>query len=137
MAINGYAAKTKVSVVSSQAEIQELLEKHGIERIGIMREKNQASLWFENDGKYYKLNVPVSANCKNPEQEIKRAWRVLTLLVKAQFTAIAEGVTTIERQFYADMVMPDGQILFDHAKEQVEKSLAGRTPLQLSFGDKA
>ncbi len=48
------------------------------------------------------------------ETERRRRWRVLALLVKAKLTAIEEGVSTLEREFLADIVVPNtgGQTLW-------------------------
>lgn len=131
-----YAETTKVPVSSSQAEISSILEKHGIEKIGMVKEKGSASLWFEHLSRYYKLNVPIPEKCKDPEQEMKRAWRVLILLVKAKFEAISAGISNVEEQFYADTIMPDGNRLIDHAADQISQALKNRQPLQLTFGEK-
>lgn len=131
-----YAEDTSVSVTASQGDVQDLLEKNGVEKIGIVREKGSAKLWFEFKSRYYLLEVPIPKNAKNPEQEMKRAWRVLLLLIKAKFEAIRGGITSIEEEFFSKTIMPDGQTLIAHSREQMEKAYTNREPLQLGFGDK-
>lgn len=128
-----YAETTKVSVAQSQAEVQDLLEKYGVEKIGIIRNQGKADLWFEHNGRNYHLSVPIPAGAKNPEQERRRAWRAMVLLIKAKFEAINSEISTIESEFFAHTVMPDGQPLIEHARAQIEKSLAGRNILQLPY----
>lgn len=128
-----YAEDTRVSVAQSQAEVQDLLEKYGVEKIGIIRNQGKADLWFEHAGRNYHLSVPIPADAKNPEQERRRAWRAMVLLIKAKFEAINSAISTIESEFFAHTVMPDGQPLIEHARAQIEKSLAGRDILQLPY----
>jgi hypothetical protein len=130
-----YAETTKVPVAQSQAEISSILEKNGIEKIGMMKEKGMANLWFEHKGRFYQLNVPIPEKCKDPEQEMRRAWRVLILLVKAKFEAIAAGISNVEEQFYADTIMPDGQKLINHIDHQITTALQSRQALKLGFGE--
>ncbi len=128
-----YAEDTTVSVAQSQAQVQELLEKNGVERIGVIRNLGQAELWFEFNNRNYLLRMPIPASAKNIEQERKRAWRCLLLLIKAKFEAINSNISTIEHEFFANTVMPDGQCLIDSAAVQIDKALTGRTILQLPY----
>lgn len=128
-----YASDTKVSVAQSQAEVQEILEAHGIVNFGIVRREGSAFLWFEYAGRPYKLDVRLSAKINDIEQARKAAWRQMLLLVKAKFIAIKSGIATIEEEFFGRTVMPDGQLLVAHAKEAIDKAIANRDFLQLTY----
>jgi hypothetical protein len=51
------------------------------------------------------------------EQATRSRWRAVLLLVKAKLEAIALGTSTAEREFFADLVLPNGRT--------VHASLAG------------
>lgn len=58
------------------------------------------------------------------EQEIRRRWRSLLLVVKAKLTAVADGISTVEREFLADLVIPTGQTLAEWLAPQLEAAYA-------------
>lgn len=128
-----YASDTRVSVAQSQAEVQDLLEAHGIDNFGIVRREGSAYLWFQYAGRPYKLDIKLSQTIANQDQARKAAWRQMLLLVKAKFIAIKCGITTVEEEFFGRTVMPDGELLINHAREAIDKSIAGRQFLQLPY----
>ena len=46
---------------------------------------------------------------KDWEAECRRVWRTLAVLVKAKLAAIADGISTFEREFMADLLLPNGE----------------------------
>jgi hypothetical protein len=127
-----YASKTSVSQARSRAELEELLQRFGADSFGYMIERRpegevaivafrvagrhvrKTVLLPSRDDKRYKTShggkreLTDAQAYKKWEQEGRRKWRSLVLLVKAKLVAIEEGDTTIEAEFLADIMMPDG-----------------------------
>ena len=60
-----------------------------------------------NDVLYRIASVPIDPKSKrDPEAEQRRQWRAITLLVKAKVVSITEKISTVEREFLSDAVMP-------------------------------
>jgi hypothetical protein len=134
MSTRRYAEDTDVSVSKSQGEIRDMLRKAGAGRIAIMDELDgSAVIMFEHGSRGYKLAIAADPKAKNPAQEERRRWRVLVLLVKAKVNSVIEGVTTIEREFFADTVLPSGKSLLEEARPAIDQAMGSRSALQLGF----
>ncbi|HJR83467.1 MAG TPA: hypothetical protein VJ775_06025 [Sphingomicrobium sp.] len=114
-----YAEDTDVPVGRSQDQVKDLLRKAGAERLAVYEDVTWAAVAFGFAGRLYRLDVPRPTG-KSAAQEERRAWRLLLLLVKAKLEAVREGATTVEREFMADTLMPDGSKLADYAAPQLE-----------------
>jgi len=128
-----YAAGTTVSVENSRAEVERLLRKRGARQttIGADEDKGIAHVLFVLDGHTIRLELPLpqwsAFEKKDPtppgawqwsdsrrakwrtdqwEQAQKERWRAVVLLLKAKLELIALGVSTIEREFLADLILP-------------------------------
>lgn len=129
-----YAEDTDVPVTKSQGEIRDMLRKAGVGRLAIMDDfDGAATIMFEHGNRAYKLHLAADPNAKNQAQDERRRWRVLVLLVKAKVNSVLEGVTTIEREFFADTVMPSGKSLLEEAKPAIDQAMGARKPMQLGF----
>ena len=42
------------------------------------------------------------------EQVCRQRWRALLLIIRAKLEAVASGITTLENEFLANIVLPDG-----------------------------
>jgi len=129
--MNRYASNTSVSVPQSQVEIQTILRRYGAKRFGTMEDKEYAYVMFEYKGLMIqiKVSMPCLEDHSNTptgrernesqakialEQAIRQRWRALILAVKAKLEAVESGISTIEQEFMAFVVMPDGKTLSDH-----------------------
>lgn len=131
MTARRYAEATKVPVGQTQGEVKDLLRRAGADRLMIYEDNKGSAVAFEIRGRMYRLDVPRHAS-KNPEQEERRMWRLTLLLVKAKLEAVREGVTTIEREFLADALLPDGGTMGKWADEQLTLTYEkGKMPPQL------
>lgn len=123
---------TTVAVEKSQADIRQLLRKHGAGRFefGEMTEDDGttwAALGFAMNGRAIRVRVPLKAlddtaaarkarrarsrtlgeiRGEMIEQEAKRIWRVLFHGLKARLVSVEEGVETFEEAFLAHLVDP-------------------------------
>lgn len=114
-----FAEDTTVPVGRSQGEARDLLKRAGAGQIAVYEDDERHALAFTMADRQYRMAVPVPTTAKNPAQETRRVWRVLLLLVKSKLEAVREGASTIEREFLADMVLPDGQTVAEWTAPQV------------------
>ena len=65
------------------------------------------------------------------------AWRRLLLVTKAKLEYIADGASTTEREFFSDILLPDGQTVHQAMAQQIEESYrTGNMPKLLpGFGE--
>ena len=147
-----YAKSTTVSPEKSQAEIQSTLRKYGADRFGTMEEKTKAHVMFSYSGLSIQISIILpersefiktetgksrtkSAIDNQLDQEIRQRWRVLLLAIKAKLEAIECGISTIEEEFMAFIVMPDGLSLSSHILPKLQTMVkTGKMPKLLSYG---
>lgn len=129
-----YAKDTSVPVSRSEAHLKELLRRYGADAIMTYEERSQkiAAVAFRVNGRNVRLTLPLpdpserafthkrhsSGNWiarKKPEafqkweQACRARWRLLVLLVQAKLEAIEAEVSTFDREFLADIVLPGGE----------------------------
>lgn len=124
-----YAEGTDVPVERSKAEIEGLLRRHGASGFFASwdDEKAMSVVGFRLAERMFRLEIrtpsvedapmrPPGTRTPEPErrqvwrdQEERRRWRAQLLLVKAKLEMIGTGETTVEREFLADMLLPNGQ----------------------------
>jgi hypothetical protein len=69
------------------------------------------------------------------EAEERRRWRAQLLLIKAKLEMIATGTTTVEREFLADMLMPNGSTVGSQALPALARAYeTGKMPSLLALG---
>ena len=147
-----YANKTVVSPEKSQAEIQNTLRKYGADRFGTMEEKTKAHVMFEYSGLSIQISVDLptkadfiktkagNSRSKNAidasyDQAIRQKWRSLYLMIKAKLVGIEDNITTIEKEFMAFVIMPDGMPLSTHILPKLQTMVkTGKMPKLLSYG---
>ncbi len=114
-----FAEDTKVPVSRSTEELTAVLRKAGADQIAVFESAAQSAVGFTLGGRMYRLSAKVNPKAPNPGQDERRAWRLLLLLAKAKLEAVADGATTVEREFLADMILPDGQTMGAWAAPQL------------------
>lgn len=149
-----YAKGTKVDVEKSRLDLEALLAKHGARNRAVVHNDEQAltSIIFEISGRRYRLDVPTpnlesfrppkvaapisqgwerwSASRREQwiqqqyEQCCRERWRFLVLAMKAKLELVRIGLSTIEREFLADLLLPDGQTASEALGQYMEKLLA-------------
>jgi hypothetical protein len=146
-----YAANTTVGVDRSQIEIQKILRKFGASRFGTMESPTHAFVMFEYKNFMIQMDAPLpkAEDFKKTdagrsrkstqvnaayEQAIKQRWRSLILSVKAKLIAIEDGISTVEKEFMAFVMMPDGKSLGDHfLPKLVEIAKTGNMPRMIGM----
>ncbi len=146
-----YASNTTVSPEKTQNDIKETLRRYGAVRFGILEEATKAHVMFEFD----KLMIQLSVSLPNKEdfikteagrsrkkkaaddaynQAIRQRWRALLLAIKAKLEAVETGISTLEKEFLAFVVLPDGQSVGDHLIPEIKRIAGtGKMPQLLPY----
>lgn len=61
---------------------------------------------------------------RQAQQAARASWRRLLLICKAKLEIIADGGSTLEREFLADVLLPDGRTVHQALSEQLADSYA-------------
>lgn len=134
-----YASSTTVSVEKSRAEIEGLLNRYGATAFMSGWEGQRAVLGFKAQGRMLRfiLTMPdpksrafthtkhenswsqkslsTAAATERYEQGCRQIWRAMALVIKAKLEAVEAGITTFESEFMAQIVLPNGQTMGEHA----------------------
>lgn len=144
-----YAEGTTVPVEKTRIEIERLLTKHGAVQLGIVSDTDLglAMVLFSMAGRQVRMRVPLprlrledarARGASTRERQIQRweqasreRWRAVLLLVRAKLELIELGISTIEREFLADIALPNGQTVGELLHAQLEEAYAtgGMPPL--------
>lgn len=135
-----YAEKTSVSVSKTKADIEDLIQKAGAGQFISGYKEDIAVIGFTLENRQIRFVLPLP-NKSNPEfwytkeKRIKRTaeqaqtaweqacrskWRALYLIIKAKLEAVDSGISTIEREFFYDIVLPDGKTVGEFMAPQIE-----------------
>jgi hypothetical protein len=149
-----YAAKTEVSATNSRGEIERIISRYGADQFFYGWDGSDAVIGFRISGKMvrFKLALPdknsteftrspgrrqvrsVEASEKAFEQATRQRWRALALVVKAKLEAIESGISTIEQEFLAWIVLPNNLTVSEFIAPQIEEAYqSGKMPGLLSF----
>jgi hypothetical protein len=140
-----YANATSVSPEKSQQDIRETLRRYGATRFGVMEEEKKAYIMFEYNRLQIQLTIGLpskdefqrtengrsrkqSSVTEAYNQAIRQRWRALLLAIKAKLEAIECGISTIEKEFLAFVILPDGSQLGDRIIPVIEDIKTGKMP---------
>lgn len=141
-----FASKTKVPVDRSQAEIRKILMKHGATAFGFAEKGNIHILTFELHNRRMLFRLPVlpqptkgernfAAKEAHVEQFTRSRWRALVLAVKAKLECVEAGITSIEQEFLAHIVLPNGSTVMDEINGQLDAAYRdAKMPPLLGYG---
>jgi hypothetical protein len=151
-----YASGTSVRVEKSRAEIESVLIKYGADQfqtgwqagkaMGAFRlhdlsirfilplpDRNEKRFTHKKDrwGSTVKRSDDQAATAW--DQEVRQRWRALLLTVKAKLEAVECGISTLEQEFLAFIVLPNqitlGAWIIEHALPRIR---GGEMPLMLA-----
>ena len=114
-----FAAGTSVSVSRSQGELKHLVcERWGATTYMMGEDSSRVVVQFQIDACNDELSAtrPLNIRMEMPkggknDKEQREDWRAFVMVVKAKFVAIDSGISTIEREFLPDIVMPNGRTI--------------------------
>jgi len=122
-----FAQNTGVSVSSSKAEIERIVERYGANQFMSGWNEGQALIAFFMEGRQVRFVLPLpsrdekrfthhsrgvrtpEAATKEWEQACRQRWRALALVIKAKLEAVESGISVFEDEFMANIVMPNGR----------------------------
>lgn len=141
-----YAAQTEVPADRSRSEIERMLVRYGATAFQYGWEGDRAAVGFRIEGRYVRILMPMphpsesettdagrmrseAATMRAHEQAVRQRWRALVLIIKAKLEAVTSGISTIEREFMADVVMPNNQTIGQWLAPQIEAAYtSGKMP---------
>ena len=135
-----YAEKTSVSVAKTKADIENLIEKAGAGQFVSGFKGDMAVIGFSLANRQIRFILPLPDKKDNafwytPERRSKRTeqqayaaweqacrsrWRALYLIIKAKLEAVESGISTVEREFFYDVVLPDGKTIGEFMAPQLD-----------------
>lgn len=141
-----YAERTSVPVGKSKADLETLLRKSGASQTLTGTDSNACALvlGFTLEGRQFRIKVltgpaltsATKAQQDKQEQRERQAWRTLLLLVKAKLEVVAMGQSTIESEFLANVVLPNGKTVADDVLPKLLKAYeSGKMPNLLPMGE--
>lgn len=142
-----YATTTNVTSDASVGEIQRILRRYGATAFMQGWDAGSAIVGFEIHDRKIVMTIPMphadehrfthtpstgkeraaTAREREYEQAIRQVWRALALVIKAKLEAVAAGITTIEQEFLAHILMPDGYTVGQHALPKIAEAYATNT----------
>lgn len=118
-----YAERTKVSVSQSRNEIERTLQRYGADQFLYGHERGMAMVGFRMHGRQIKIALPLpDGDSQKDEQETRRLWRSLAMIIKAKLEAVASGVSVFDDEFMPYIVLPDGQTVGQFMRPQIESA---------------
>lgn len=127
-----FAENTTVPVAKTRGEIEALLEKHGATKFASMYDESNAMIGFAMRGRLIKFTLclpdrtddrfvkdtryswktaSVDEQKRRYDQEARRIWRALLLVIKAKLEAVDSEIITFEQEFLPFIVMADGRTI--------------------------
>ena len=120
-----YAAQTSVPISNTKTHIEELLAKHGTAGFGYATKAERSLVACSMSGPRVQIMLGLPSTDDYPrttrnakrtsaaqqsawEQACRQRWRALLLIMRAKLKAVESGITTLESEFLANIVLPDG-----------------------------
>lgn len=155
-----YASRTSVSPEKSKGEIEATLRRYGADQFMYGWEDGRGVVWFRLNGLPVRMVLPLprleefrhfeqktaygtrlrqrteDAAVRACEQAERQCWRALLLVVKAKLEAVEAGITTVEQEFLANMVLPDNSTVSETLIPRLHEAVVeGRIPPMLPSGE--
>ena len=147
-----YAKNTTVPVSRTKADIEDLIQKYGADQFISGYRNDLAMIGFSLAGRQIRFLLPLPDKQTREfqytpgrgqrrtedaahaawEQACRSKWRGLYLIIKAKLEAVEAGISTVEREFLADVVLPDGSTAGEWMGPQIEAAYqTGQMPPML------
>ena len=135
-----FAEGTSVPIERSKAEIEGMLIRYGADQFVSGWGEQEARIQFRANGRNVRFVLPIPDKTEKRfthqakrawrprtqgeavkawEQELRRLWRALALVVKAKLEAVQSGIVGFEDEFMAHIVLPDGKTVAEHARPMI------------------
>ena len=117
-----FARDTKVPVIQSRRQLEDYLQRQGAQGFASAWDPDGDTIEFlwGHDAQRYRVRFRLP-KVKRNEQEERRRWRALLLVVKSKIEAVRTGIAIFEEEFLAHIVdersnQTVGQILVPRIK---------------------
>lgn len=138
-----YAADTTVSVSSSKAEIERILERYGATGFMSGWDSTRAVIAFAMADRQVRFILPMpdknerrfthnsrgtrtpDAALKEWERACRQRWRALALVIKAKLEAIESSISEFDDEFMAHIVLPNGRTVSEEIGHKILTAYAG------------
>lgn len=117
-----FASHTKVSVEQTRAEIERTLARYGAKSFAYATEEGRAAIMFNAADRRIRFDLPLPPNDEKHAQLRRSKWRALLLCIKAKLESVASKIETFEEAFMAQVVLPDGMTVGQHAKPMIAQA---------------
>jgi hypothetical protein len=139
-----YAAGTSTNSSASRAEIEHDLERFGATafQYGWDSDRRRAEITFRIGGRAVQMTMALPARdhpdviwtparrrqrsaegqAEAYEQLTRQRWRALALGIKAKLALVEAGITTLEQEFLANVLLPGGQSVGSWVAPVVERA---------------
>jgi hypothetical protein len=153
-----YAATTAVSAEQSRGEIERTLRRYGASSFMYGWDEGQGVLGFSLGNRQVRFVLPLPDKADRAftltptkqrrapkaaeqayEQAIRQRWRALALVIKAKLEAVEAGIVSVDEEFLAHFVLPNGSTVGEQVIPEVERAynLPGVTPLLALTGTRS
>ncbi|NEA22644.1 hypothetical protein [Actinomadura bangladeshensis] len=141
-----YAATTAVSSEHRRAEIERTLRRYGADGFAYATQGRRAMVEFAMTGRRVRFTLTLpdpsderftltptgrdrtqAAAEREYEQAVRQSWAALALVIKAKLEAIEAGISTLDAEFLAGIVLPDGSTVGERTVPQIDAAYAGST----------
>lgn len=136
-----YAATTEVPADRTRSEIERTLQRYGATSFAYGWEGSRAVIMFALADRRIRFVLPLPDRDSNAfrftetgrqrtttsseqayDQAVRQRWRALGLVIKAKLEAVAAEITTVEEEFLAHIVLPDGRTVGEHTRPSVAEA---------------
>jgi hypothetical protein len=140
-----YAESTTVSSEKSRGEIEKTLTRYGADQFMYGWKDGAAVIAFRAKGRHIRFILPLPDKTSKEftrrkinahshvtatpqqaeaayEQAVRQRWRALALCIKAKLEAVEAGITTFEDEFMAQIILPNGQSMSEHAMPLIARA---------------
>jgi hypothetical protein len=138
----------------SREHIRRALVDYGATDVLFSQRGNRSAIAFRGGGRQFRILLSLSqsdetslsrgdtaegpvreAKAKILERANRRSWYALALAIDAKLAAVAAGISTLESEFLAHVVLPGNRTVLDELEPVIDSAYrSGRRPL---FGDSA
>ncbi len=153
-----YASGTAVSADRSKTEIEAILRRYGADQFISGWGNGQVVIGFRMGQRMIRFNLPMptlesmktytatrrgyryertrseGAAAAAFDQECRRRWRALALVIKAKLEAVESKITTFEEEFLAHVVLPGGKTVYETSREEIKLAYESQRPPDMLLG---
>jgi len=140
-----YAENTEVPVSRSREEMEKLLARYEATAFLYGRDEDSRAvvIGFKMGGRLFRIHLPLpdpdarairytkdnryrsgKGQATALEQEERRIWRALLLVIKAKLEAVSSGIMTLETAMLSWMVLPDNRTVSEWLGPQLDQAYA-------------